>query len=70
MITEKMNSQEIIDRNMHKVQLHNTTHARLREARSKVLEPLAADYATNNLDSVLKIADTDNLIEELDLAIQ
>ena len=69
-ITEKTNSQEILDINMNKFQLHNTTHAMLREARSKVLESLAADSATNNLDAVLKTAYTDNLIEELDLDIQ
>ena len=53
-IPEPTHSQEILDRHMRKVQLRNTTHARLIEARNKVLESLAADDDINNLDAVLK----------------
>ena len=54
---------------MHKVQLHNTTHVRMREARNKVLELLAADAATKNMYAVLKIAEIQKKIEESDLDI-
>ena len=36
-IPDPTHSQEILYRHMCKVQLRNTTHARLREARNKVL---------------------------------
>ena len=47
---------------MRKVQLSNTTHARLIEARNKVLESLAADAVINNLDAVLKTSEIQNKI--------
>ena len=56
-ITEPNHSHDILDRHMRKVQLRNTTHARLREARNKVLELLAADAAINNMYDVLKTSD-------------
>ena len=59
-ITEPTHSLEILKIHMHKVQLRNTTHARLREARNKVLESLAADAAISNLVGVLKIAEIQN----------
>ena len=55
---------------MCKVQLQNTTHAMLREARNKVLESLASDAAINNMDAVLKTAELQNEIEESDLKTQ
>ena len=55
---------------MCKVQLRNKKHARLREARNKVLESLAADAAINNQDAVLETSDLQNKIEEEDMAIQ
>ena len=69
-ITDPTHSQEILDIHMWKVQLRNTTHASLREARNKVLESLASDDAINNLDTALKIEYTQNKIEESDLEIQ
>ena len=42
----------------------------MREFRNKVLESLAADASSNNLDSILKTEDLQNNIEESDLAIQ
>ena len=42
---------------MRKIQLLNTTHARLRESSNKVLESLAEDSAINNLDDVLNTAE-------------
>ena len=68
-IPEPNHSQWIIERHMHKVHLRKKNHARLREARNKVLELLAADAATNNLDSVLKTSDILNRIYESDLEI-
>ena len=59
-ITEPTHSLEILKIHMHKVQLRNTTHARLREARNKVLELLAADDAIKNLGSVLNKVDIQN----------
>ena len=59
-ITDPTNIQEILDRYMCKVQLQNTTHAMLREARNKVLESLAADAAIKNLNAVLKTAEIQN----------
>ena len=70
MIPEPTHSQELFHRNMRKVQLRNTTHARLRESRNKVLELLAADAAINNPYDVLKTADTQNEIEEAEMEIQ
>ena len=69
-IQDPTHSQWIIDRHSRKVQLRNTTHARLIEARNKILESLAADAAINNLDYVLKTAYLQNETEEADLAIQ
>ena len=66
---EPAHSQKILDRHLCKVQLRNTTHARLRESRNKVLESLAEDYAINNMDAVLKTSEIQNEIEEADLAI-
>ena len=63
MIPDPTHDQEILYRHMRKVQLRNTAHARLVEARNKVLESLAADAAINNLDSVLKTAYIQNEIE-------
>ena len=59
-ITKPIHSQEILERNMLKVQLRNPTHARRREARNKVLESLASDAAINNLDTVLKTTELQN----------
>ena len=59
-IQDPTHSQEILDIHMHKVQLRNKTHIRLRETRNKVLELLAADAAINNLYAVSKTADTPN----------
>ena len=59
-ISEPTHSQEILYKHMCKVQLCNTTHTRLREARKKFLELLAADAAINNLDAVLKTAEIQN----------
>ena len=56
-ITEPTHSLEILKIHMHKVQLRNTTHARLREARNKVVESLAEDTAIKNLDGVLNTAE-------------
>ena len=69
MIPEPNQSQEIFDRHMHKVQLRNTNHARLRESRNKVLESLSSDSAINNLDYVLKTSDIQNEIEEAEMLI-
>ena len=69
-IPEPTHNQDILVRYSRKFQLHNTNHARTREARNKVLELLAADYAINKLDAVLKIAELQNEIEEAELAIQ
>ena len=55
---------------MRKVKLFKRTHCRLKESKNKVLELLAADYAINKLDAVLKIAELQNEIEEAELAIQ
>ena len=63
-IPNPTHSQEILDIHRHKAQLRDTTHARLREARNKVLELLVADYAINNLDAVLKTAAIQNKIEK------
>ena len=62
-------SKEILGRHMSRVELHNRTHSRLREARNKVLESLAADVEIDTLDVVLKTAETQNQIEEADLEI-
>ena len=67
---EPAHSQKILDRHLCKVQLRNTTHARLRESRNKVLESLEADAAIINLEAVLKKADIQNQIKEADLAIK
>ena len=69
-IPEPNQSQYILGRHTHKVQLFNTTHARLREARNKVLELLAADADINNLDALLKTAELQNQIEEAKLVTQ
>ena len=53
-------SQEILERQIRKVQMSNTTHTRMRESRKKVLESLAADAAINNLDAVLKTEEIKN----------
>ena len=55
---------------MRKVKLFKRTHCRLKESKNKVLELLAADYAINNLDALLKTSEFQNEIEEADLAIQ
>ena len=55
---------------MRKVKLFKRTHCRLKESKNKVLELLAADYAINNLDALLKTSEIQNEIEEADLAIQ
>ena len=68
-IPELTNIQEILERHMHKFQLRNTTHARLRESINKVLESLASDAAINNLYTALKKVEIQNEIEEADLAI-
>ena len=59
-ILEPTHSKDKLDRHMHKVQLLNTTHDRMREARNKFLELLAADSANNNQYAVLKTADIKN----------
>ena len=52
-IPDPKHIQEKLYRHMRKIQLLNTTHARLRESSNKVLESLAEDSAINNLDDVL-----------------
>ena len=60
LIPDPNHSQEILDIHILKVQLHNTTHSRLRADRNKVLEFLAAYDAINNLGAVFKTADIQN----------
>ena len=69
-ILEPNHSQEIIYIHMLKVQLRNITHSMLREVRNKVLKLLAEDAAINNLDNLLKTAEIQNRIDEVDLVIQ
>ena len=59
-ILEPTLSQEILYIHLWKFQPCNTNNARLREARNKVLESLAADAAISNLVGVLKIAEIQN----------
>ena len=63
-IPEPTNNQDILVRHSRKFQLHNTNHARMRESSNKVLDLLAADYAMNKLNAVLKIAYLQEEIEE------
>ena len=70
LIPDPTHDQEILYRHMRKVQLRNTSHARLGEAKNKVLESLASDAAINNMDAVLKTAELQNEIEESDLKTQ
>ena len=69
-IPEPTHSQEILNRHMCKVKMRIITHTRLREARIKVLESLAADAAIKNMDALLKTEDIHNKTEEPDLYIQ
>ena len=56
-IPEPTHSQEILDRHMCRVKLHNPNHSRLIESRNKFLDLLASDDAINNLNYVLKTAE-------------
>ena len=69
-IPEPNHIQEIIHRHMHKFELLNKNHARLRESRNQVLELLAAYAAFNNLDAVLKTSEIQNKIDDTGLKIQ
>ena len=69
-IPEPSRIQEILDQHMRKVQLHNTTSARLKQSRKEVLDLLTVAVTADNSDAILKTAELQNEIEEAELKIQ